>query len=277
MTCSRTVTLLFCVLVSSGATPAAAQVPEANELVQQVLVAPPEEQAALQNSLLSAALPLSDDLAALAVDPSAEATTRALAFWFVGESADETACELLALPAETDQPGLLFAASLGLARCGDGQPLRDLLRHADAVLRLKAAVTLGLLMDSAALADIVALGEDPALEGYRVFIDVARGLLGDGVTEPVLRALLTERTFRDHAAIALARMGDSSVAFELGFAYRSPDPMIREAAVQAAARTRTGNAETLLDAALTDPSARLADWAGRALRWYSHGRLPDDM
>lgn len=277
MTCGRTLTLSFCVLVLARATPAAAQVPAANELVQQVLAAAPEEQAALQNSLLPAALPMSGDLAALAVDPGADASARALAFWFVGESADETACELLALPAGVDQPGLLFAASLGMARCGDLQPLRDLLRHADPVLRLKAAVTLGLLLDTTVLADIVALAEDPALEGYRVFIDVARGLLGDATTESVLRALLTERTFRDHAAIALARMGDTSVAFELGFAYRSPDPMIREAAVQAAARSRTGNAETLLDAALTDPSARLADWVGRALRWYSHGRLPDDM
>lgn len=254
-----------------------AQSTEAEGLVQQVLGVAPEEQAALQNSLLPAAVSLAVELAGLAMAPDADASARQLAFWYVGEVADARACALLTLPEATDDPGLLFAASLGLGRCGELQPLRELLRHADPVLRLKAAVTLGLLLDRASLADVVALADDPDLEGYRVFIDVARGLLGESDTQPILRALLVERTFRDHAAIALTRMGDTSVAFELGFAYRSADPMIREAAVQAAARHRTGNAESLLEAAQQDPAPRLADWARRALRWYSHGRLPDDM
>lgn len=254
-----------------------AQAPNAEGLVREVLLAPPEEQPAEQNRLLPVAQPLAVELASLAMDPAAEATARQLAFWFVGETGSASACDGLELPDGTDNPGLLFAASLGIGRCGNLQPLRDLLRHADPVLRLKAAVTLGLLLDRAALSDVGALTDDPDLSGYRVFLDVARGLLGELDTQPVLRALLVERTFRDHAAIALARMGDTSVAFELGFAYRSVDPMIREAAVQAAARHRTANAEALLEAAQQDPSARLAVWAERALRWYSHGRIPDDM
>ena len=268
---------MLLVMTLGGWARAYAQASDAEGLVQQVLAEAPEEQPAAQNRLLPVAQPLAVELAALAMNPDADAAVRQLAFWFVGEAADASACGRVGLPDETDNPGLLFAASLGIGRCGELQPLRDLLRHADPVLRLKAAVTLGLLMDRAALTDIVALTDDPDLSGYRVFIDVARGLLGEPDTQPVLRALLVERTFRDHAAIALTRMGDTSVAFELGFAYRSVDPMIREAAVQAAARYRTGNAEALLEEAQQDPSARLADWARRALRWYSHGRLPDDL
>jgi hypothetical protein len=229
-----------------------------------------EAQLPAQNALLTRTEALSADWNSLFADSEAEDAARMLAAWMVGELGSEEHCAELAVADSADASALGFAHALALARCGNPAALRTFLQASDPTLQLKAAIALALAGDAESQGAIAALALDEEVAPHATFVTLALGLLGDPAAEPLLRTLLTERPARDHAAVALARLGHDEVVFELEFAWRSDDPWMREAVVRAMVALRAPGTEAMLDQAAADPSPRIARWAQRERRRYAH-------
>lgn len=263
---------LIAALLLGATAPALAQTADVDTALDLALGAPDGERLALQQEVAELGADAVPRLIEVTQDARADGERRATAAWALGEIADPAGCEALAATPRGGQIGLDIAIEMAIARCGDFEPLRARLDDDAPVLVAKAALTLALLDDAASYARIAQLRDAEAMQPYRLFVTLALGLLRDETARPILEELLREQATRPLAGIALARLGDDSMIFELQFAYRSDDPILRDAAVRAVVALRPPGAEDLLADASNDPLPRIADYAARELRLYPHRR-----
>ncbi len=263
---------LFATLLLTVASPVAAQTPDVDGALDAALSADEGDRLPLQQAIVVLGAEAVPRLIEVVQDEQIAGERRATAAWALGEIADVAGCEALAATPPGGAAGLEVAVEMARARCGDLDPLRARLEDDVPVLVAKAALTLALLDDTASYPRIAQLSDADAMAPYRLFITLALGLLGDEAARPTLEELLREQATRPLAAIALARLGDDSMIFELQFAYGSDDPIIRDAAVRAVVALRPPGAEDLLATASGDPLPRIADYAARELRLYPHRR-----
>lgn len=259
-------------ILGLAASPVGAQPEPVETALDAALDAPDDERLARQQEVAILGVSAVPRLIDVLGDGESAPARRAVAAWALGEIADPAGCDALAGTAHGDAPGFNVALDTARARCGDLSSLRSRLDDDDPILRARAALTLALLDDGDSSEQITALRDDEAMASYRLFITLATGLLGDEFATPLLEELLREQATRPLAAIALARLGDDSMIFELQFAYQSDDPIIREAVVRAVVALRPPGAEDFLAQAASDPLPRIADYAARELRLYPHRR-----
>jgi len=221
-----------------------------------------ETEGACRRELLSmgdAAVPM---LTRLVSDPDGRVTERLISALVLAELADDAVCSVIsaaAMESALDPPShMAFAVAAG--RCGQLEHLRGIVSDtsSDPVFRIKAAVTLGLLGDAQAFDNALRLANEIDEPEYRAFLVLTRGLHRDAATEAALTEMLQSRLFREHAAIALGRLGVRSVAIDLRIALRSDDPLIREAALDALVDLGVPGFEETIREMVDDPSPRVA-------------------
>lgn len=211
---------------------------------------------------------------AVASDPADRA---AVALQALAELVEPAACEAIAAAPAHDDPAWRVAFANAAARCGDLDPLRALLSDDDPVLRLKAAVALGILGDAASEAEVVALLDAPDIEGHTAFVALAAGLLGRSEARGALDVMLMHGPTRVHAALALSRLGADDVMLDLIFALDDVgDPILRHAVLDEVVAHLPPTGRAAVEAmAATDPSPRIAAAAARAARRWQHLRPRD--
>ncbi|MCA9562575.1 MAG: HEAT repeat domain-containing protein, partial [Myxococcales bacterium] len=143
-------------------------------------------------------------------------------------------------------------------------------------LAAKAAVQLGLREVESAIPDLIAAWENENLERMQPFFAIALGLLGDDRGQELLQAYLRTPEIRNHAAVALAGIGQGEAAlFELEFALDDPDPLVRFHAIRALALIGPSRIEEHLRRMSEDPDENVAAYATRELlRLQRRGRSP---
>ncbi len=195
--------------------------------------------------------------------PDATQSVRLLVIFLLGESGRADACARLQEVDAGEGDHAAYVHASALASCGQPEAIRAIVRDTarPVPVRLKAAVAAGLREDRALLGDVRGWLDDSAFEGFHTFVYLVMGLLGDESVAEVLAELLSQRATRDHAAIALARAGDTGRLFELQFALENPDPMVRRAAL----RVASGQAYSAIHSAarrlVDDPNASVAGLA----------------
>src|SRR5699024_9994251 len=151
----------------------------------------------------------------------------------------------------------LYSLALAVAqgRCGSVEGLRDVLMHGTDYTRPRAAVTLGMLGSRRFMSKI--RDQAQAAEGtkYKKEYDLALGLLGERSTIPTLKKMLNDRQLHMHAAIALARMGEDYVVFDIRAATLSPESLIRWAAARVIISQKISGACEMLATLSTDDDA----------------------
>ena len=194
------------------------------------------------------------------------------ATWIIGERGDPSMCQHLVAQWDRldEDPVSQMSAASAIARCGGGfEHLRTMLAaEIEPVFRVKAAFLLGLHQDQERIAEITAMLSDPVFDEYQLFITLALGMLGDSSVAAELRPMLSRRELRDYAAIALARNGDTSVSFDLGFALANEDPIVRYFAMIALVELHPSSGRRALEAVLEDPQPRIRNYATRAHRLW---------
>lgn len=192
--------------------------------------------------------------------------------WALGETGEDTACEGVRTIAtgldSEDDPSLLMAVANASARCGEFRPLRSVMANGAAVLRAKSAIQLGLHGDTGSIDAIRELANDEEFSRYSVFFNLALGMLGDETQTDLMKEMLRQVDARVYAAIALGRLGDSSVAVDLQMALRDREPAIRLYAIGALVELRVRGTDSNIRPLLNDPDPRVrqkAEWAMRRI------------
>lgn len=200
----------------------------------------------------------------------------ALALVALAEVGD-AGCEVIVEAPSHADPVWRVAAANASARCGDLAPLRALLDDDDPTLRLKAAVTLGVIGDADSEDAVLAMVGDPTYEGHTAFVALAAGLLGREEARDALDVLLLHGPTRLHAALALSRLGTDDVILDLVFALDDvSDPILRHAILdEVVHRLPPTGREAVTAMAASDPSPRIAEAAARAARRWLHLRPRD--
>lgn len=183
---------------------------------------------------------------------------RSVALWALGERGTPESCQSVR-QATNDASDSLYMLTLAVAqgRCGDTTALRNILSQGTEFTRPRAAVVLGVLNETRALAQINSLAQAAQGTEFENEYVLARGLLGDKSTEETLRSLLNDRALHMHAAIALARLGRDYVVFDLQAATRSPESLLRWAATQVLTERRLPGSCEVLAGLSTDTDARV--------------------
>lgn len=166
-------------------------------------------------------------------NPNADASQRVVALWALGERGSERACRNVraARPIPNDSLYMLaYATARG--RCGDVDALTRVLQDGNEYTRPRAAVTLGMLGVRQARSAIAQAARNNEDENYANYYVLAQGLLGDASVTEELKTLLNDRELHLHAAIALARLQEEYIVFDLLAATRSPESLVRWAAVK---------------------------------------------
>ncbi len=222
----------------------------------------------------AARLRLGDEVAALAIIASDEDTPQSadLAIWMLGEIRGTEACDALSALAPLEAPPRQMIRASALARCGDLSALRQMLAASQPLIRLKAAILLGMHGDVGALPLVRAMGESSDFAGMEALVAIARGLLGDEEAREALIPLLRIREMRDHAAIALIRLGHTSAVWDLSFACASDEAFMREVALATLVAARPPGGRNFLLQRIDDPDPRIAAWVERELRMWNHRR-----
>lgn len=192
--------------------------------------------------------------------------------WALGETGSDSACDDVRTIAtgldSEDDPTLLMSVANASARCGEFRPLRSVLGNGAAVLRAKSAIQLGLHGDTGSIEAIRELANDEEFARYSVFFNLALGMLGDDSQTELMREMLRQVDARVYAAIALGRLGDSSVAVDLQMALRDREPSIRLYAIGALVELRVRGTDSSIRPLLNDPDPRVrqkAEWAMRRI------------
>lgn len=176
---------------------------------------------------------LHDAVDAAVTHPKTDAAQRMIALWALGERGTARACAHVrnarALPDDA-----LYSLSLATARgrCGDVQDLTRILSSGNDYTRPRAAVTLGMLGARQARTAIQNAAKSNQDENYAAYYTLAQGLLLDASVTPELKELLNDRELHLHAAIALARLNEDYIVYDLLAATRSPESLVRWAAVK---------------------------------------------
>lgn len=166
-------------------------------------------------------------------NPNADASQRVIALWALGERGSERACthvrDAQAIP---DDSLYMLAYATARGRCGDVDALSRVLSGGNDYTRPRAAVTLGMLGAKQTRSAISQAARDNQDENYASYYILAQGLLGDASVAEELKTLLNDRELHLHAAIALARLQEEYIVFDLLAATRSPESLVRWAAVK---------------------------------------------
>lgn len=184
-------------------------------------------------NLLAMVEPLHDALDAIVQDTQADVSTRAIALWALGERGGERACASLA-NAQPMPDGALYNLALATARgrCGSFGDLGQILANGSEYTRPRAAVVLGMLDARQMRTAIQNAAERNEDRNYDDFYILARGLLGDASTIDDLHDMLNRRELHLHAAVALARLNQEYIVFDLIAATLSPEALVRWAAAK---------------------------------------------
>jgi cyclophilin family peptidyl-prolyl cis-trans isomerase/HEAT repeat protein len=180
-----------------------------------------------------------------------EQVARGIGRGVAGDSLGDRARVVLVSLADDDEPRVRANAVRALASYGHAArtAVVSALRDADAAVRLAAAQSLDLVLDSSATAWIEAVDADTAFVIQRTVADAAakRGILLDGT-----RSWRTSADWQHRAAaLELDARGDASSAFDRLMRWRDePDERVRAAGAAALA--------TLAESASVRPRARAA-------------------
>lgn len=184
-------------------------------------------------NLLAMVEPLHAALDAVVRDNQADVSTRSVALWALGERGSERACA--SLDAAQPMPeGALYNLALATARgrCGSLGDLGQILVNGTEFTRPRAAVVLGMLGARQMRTAVMNAAERNEDRNYDDYYTLARGLLGDTSTIDALHDMLNHRELHLHAAIALARMDQEYIVFDLLAAILSPEALVRWAAAK---------------------------------------------
>lgn len=184
-------------------------------------------------NLLEMVEPLHDALDSIVRDNQADVATRSIALWALGERGGERACATLDA-AQTMPDGALYNLALATARgrCGSFGDLAQILSNGSEFTRPRAAVVLGMLNAQNMRANIENAEQRNDDRNYDDFYTLARGLLGDTSTVEELTVMLNDRDLHLHAAVALARLSQEYIVFDLLAATLSPEALVRWAAAK---------------------------------------------
>lgn len=276
-TCAALASLLA--VASAAAQPA----PSTSAALDRAVEAPVTERMPLQLEVLQggeAAVPALIEATRLAPPPdaaqealAAAALRQRIALWALGELGGEPACQAVQAAAPDDE-ATRVAREIALARCGDPAPLRARVSDGAPGNRLKAGLWLALEGDAAVRDAIFAMQYDEAFDGLRSVAVLALGLLGEEGARPTLETMRSVPELRDHAAIGLLRLGDTSAAIDVRIATENPDPHVRYHALRALTERHVEGTPALLDAASDDLSPRIARYAQREARLWRRRSAP---
>lgn len=161
-----------------------------------------------------------------------DAVLRAIAIWALGERGTPAACSLVSdAYVDRNEPLSTLADAVARGRCGDTSALRQVLASGSELTRARAAVTLGVLGEDRARAQIQTRA-DEAAEEWKADYNLALGLLGDPRQSEALHEMLSDRERHLHAAIALSRMGVDYVVYDLQAATLSRESLLRWASAR---------------------------------------------
>lgn len=183
--------------------------------------------------LLAMSEALHDALDAVVQDAQADLAQRTVAIWALGERGSTAACQSVRR-AKSAPDDALYTLSLATAqgRCGSTDLLMRVLNQGNDYTRPRAAVTLAMLNEQRARGAIRRAAQQNNDENYEDYYTIAQGLLGDVDVSDALRTLLNHRELHLHAAIALARLQQEYIVFDLLAATRSPEALVRWAAAK---------------------------------------------
>ena len=179
---------------------------------------------------------------------------------------------------ENSSPGR--EAAIALERVGGPtvDPLIGILRGDDAVARENAAMALGLIEQSRAIAPLVAALDDE-VEAVRARSAWALGMIEDSAAvEPLGEALADgSARVRSQAAWALGMIEAEAAVPALSAALRDDAPEVREEAAWALGMIEASTAVPGLIGALRDESARVREQAAWALGMIEDGAAVDAL
>lgn len=183
--------------------------------------------------LLAMTESLHDALDAVVRDQRADLAQRTVAVWALGERGSAQACQSVrAAKTSADDPLYMLSLATAQGRCGNPDFLLRVLKRGNDYTRPRAAVTLAMLNMRRARTAIQTAAQQNNDENYEDYYNIAKGLLGDNGVSDDLRALLNHRELHLHAAIALARLHEEYIVFDLLAATRSPEALVRWAAAK---------------------------------------------
>lgn len=279
MTAVRTASLWLAALLF--AMPASAQIQEASTTaaLDAAVSATLDERMPLQMRVLSRGASAVPELAnAARSEPAADdlpaLLRQRIAIWALGELGGAEACDAIA-SVDAPNEATELAVAIARARCGDTEPLRATVRGTAATdVRLKAAIWLALEGDDAIRDDVMAMQHEEGFASLGSVVVLALGLLGEEGARPTLEAMRRVPELRDHASIALLRLGDLSASIDARIAASNEDPHVRYHALRALTELHIEGTRSLLHAASDDLSPRIARYAAREARLWPRRSAP---